>query len=123
MTPRTLALFAAVAVPLVGAVVVLGVITEDVTQHNGLATMDPSHLRVFIEHRSVVLVNAAKMVSDLGATPVLATLALLAAGLLWWRGQRVVVAVAPGIAFAAAAVVASVAKQVVGRGRPPVGLR
>ena len=122
-TSRGVALALAVAAPLVTALVVLGVTSEDVTQHNGLATSDASHLRFFVEHRSTAAVDAAKALSDLGAAGLLALFAVVAAGVLWWRGQRLVVAVAPAVTLAAAAVVASIAKHAVGRARPPIAVR
>ena len=106
-----------------GAAAALAVTTEDVTQHNGLSTSDPSHLRFFIDHRSELLVDLAKLVTELGAAPLLAVLALATAFVLWWRGARVIVSVAPMIALGLAGVAASVAKQLVGRSRPPMALR
>jgi undecaprenyl-diphosphatase len=99
------------------------VTVEDVTQHNGLSTTDPSHLRAFTDHRTSALVDAAKAITELGAAPVLATLAVVAAAALWWRGERIIVALAPGIALAFAATLASVTKQAVGRARPPLSVR
>ena len=129
MTPRSdasrrvVAAVAAGLATLAGAVTVLAVTTEDVTQHNGLSTADPSRLRFFIDHRGAAVVSAAKSLTVLGAAPTLAALAVVAAGLLWWRGTPLLVAIAPGVAFGVAAVVASAAKAVVGRARPPIGLR
>jgi undecaprenyl-diphosphatase len=123
VTLRIFLLTVAVVCSLGTAVVVLAVTTEDVTQHNGLASSDAGHLRLFVDHRPAVLVDAAKTVTNLGTAPVLAMLAVVAAAALWWRGQRVAVAIAPGIALAAAALATSVAKTVVGRARPPIGLR
>src|SRR5436305_1290338 len=103
VTGRQLLLAAAVLVPLAGGAAVLGATTEDVTQHNGLSTTDPAHLRFFVDHRPAALVDVARQVTNVGAAPVLAAVAVVAAAALWWRGQRVVVAIAPGIALGVAA--------------------
>jgi undecaprenyl-diphosphatase len=120
---RTWIALGATVVALAGAVAALAITTEDVTQRNGLSGSDPSHLRLFIDHRGDQLVNLAKLVTEAGAAPLLAAMALTSAALLWWRGARVIVAVAPTIALGLGAVAASVAKQVVGRARPPIGIR
>jgi undecaprenyl-diphosphatase len=114
---------AAAVSALLGAAVVLAVTTEDVTQHNGLSTADPSHLRFFIDHRDSLLVHVAKAVTMLGAVPILMVFAAGAGALLWWRGKPLVIAVAPAVSLLVAGAVASVAKAVVGRPRPPIGLR
>lgn len=123
LTKRVVAALVAAMAAMTGALVVLAVTTEDVTQHNGLSTADPSHLRFFIDHRGEALVKAAKLVTVLGAAPTLAVFAVVGAGLLWWRGSRLVVAVAPGVALGTAAVAASAAKAGVGRARPPIAVR
>ena len=108
---------------LVGSLAVFGAATEDVTRHNGMAVRDAANLRVFIRHRSDLLVHVSKVLSDVGAVGVVAAVAVLASLLLWRRGLRVAVAGAPIAAFGVAAVTVSIVKQVVGRVRPPVGLR
>jgi len=120
-TTRVAMTFAVLA--LAGCVTALAVTVEDVTQHNGLSTTDPSHLRFFTDHRTSALVDAAKAITELGAAPLLAMVAVVAAIALWWRGERMMVAVAPGIALGVAATIAGVTKQVVGRARPPLGVR
>jgi undecaprenyl-diphosphatase len=122
-TTRTWVALTAALFTVAGAVVALAVATEDVTQHNGLSTSDPSHLKFFVDHRGDQLVNLAKVVTEAGAAPLLAVLALVAAVVLWWRGAPVIVAVAPAIALGVGGSVAAVAKQVVGRARPPAGVR
>jgi undecaprenyl-diphosphatase len=102
---------------------VLAVTTEDVTQHNGMSTADPSRLRFFTDHRDSLLVHLAKVVTELGAVPILLLVAAGAAGVLWWRGKPLVIAVAPVVSVLVAGGVASVTKSVVGRPRPPIGLR
>ena len=114
---------AAALAAMFGAGLVLAVTTEDVTQHNGLSSADPSHLRFFLDHRDSLLVHIARAVTVLGGVPILMVLAAVAAGLLWWRGQPLVIAVAPAVSLVVAGGVASVTKAVVGRPRPPIGLR
>jgi undecaprenyl-diphosphatase len=123
LTKRGLIAVAAALAALLGTGLVLAVTTEDVTQHNGMSTADPSRLRFFIDHRDALLIHAAKTVTMLGAVPVLTVLAVGAAGVLWWRGKPLVIAVAPVVSLVVAGGVASVAKTMVGRSRPPIGLR
>jgi membrane-associated phospholipid phosphatase len=106
-----------------GAAIVLAGVTEDVTQQNGSASTDPSHLRLFIDHRPTWLIEAARTITSAGAVPVLGLLALVAAGALWWRGERLVVALAPGISLGCAGVAVGIAKQLVGRARPGLAVR
>jgi membrane-associated phospholipid phosphatase len=105
------------------AVAVLAGVSEDVTQHNGLASSDPAHLRFFTDHRPDLLVHASRIVTELGNAAVVAIIAIAAGLVLWRRGLPVVVAAAPAIAFAIAAVIGDLAKRLVDRGRPPVSLR
>ena len=105
------------------AIAVLAGVSEDVTQHNGLASSDPAHLRFFIDHRPDLLVHASRIVTDLGNAAIVAIIAIAAGLLLWRRGLPVVVAAAPLITLGVAAVVADIAKRLVDRGRPPVSLR
>ena len=102
---------------------VLAVTTEDVTQHNGLAASDASHLRFFTDHRTDRIVRAARLITEAGAAPILALLAAVAAVVLWWRGARVIVAIAPAVSLGMAGLAAAMAKQIVGRARPGAGLR
>jgi membrane-associated phospholipid phosphatase len=107
---------------LMGSLAVFGGATEDVTQHDGLATHDAARLRLFTVHRSDLVVRASKLFSTIGDPPVLAVLALLAAFLFWRRGLRLAVALAPTIALCVSAVAVALTKTIVGRARPPVSL-
>lgn len=107
---------------LAGSLAVFGGATEDVTQHNGLATHDAARLHLFTMHRSDLVVRASKLLSGIGDPPVLAVLALLAGFLFWRRGLRLVVALAPSIALAVSGVSVALTKAIVGRARPPVSL-
>jgi membrane-associated phospholipid phosphatase len=110
------------AVALAITIVVLGGITEDVTRHNGLSSTDPTRLRWFIEHRPDALVSVARIMSGVGSPVALAAVAAVAALGLWFGGKRLVLALAPGIAFGLAGLGAAAVKLIVGRNRPPVPL-
>ena len=105
------------------AMTVLAGVSEDVTQHNGLATSDPSHLRFFTDHRPDVLVHASRIVTDLGNAAIVAVIAIAAGLLLWRRGLPAIMAAAPAVALGVAAVLGDLAKRLVDRGRPPMSLR
>ncbi len=114
--------FAAGCVALAGAVVVLGGVTEDVTRHDGFSTTDPLHLHWFIEHRSAPLDTVARGLAAFGSSTVLALVAVVAALGLWLIGQKVLLALAPGVALVIAAAGVALGKGIVGRSRPPVAL-
>jgi membrane-associated phospholipid phosphatase len=107
---------------LAGSLAVFGGATEDVTQHNGLATHDAARLRLFTIHRSDLVVRISKVLSAIGDPPVLAVVALLAGLLFWRRGLRLAVALAPTLALGVSAVAVGLTKTIVGRARPPVSL-
>jgi undecaprenyl-diphosphatase len=69
------------------------------------------------------VVNAARIVTDLGGVFVLALIAVAAGLLLWYRGVPLVAAAAPAFALGVGATLADIGKQVVDRARPGVGLR
>jgi len=105
------------------ALAVLAGVSEDVTQHNGLASSDPSHLRFFTDHRPDLLVHASRIVTDFGNAAIVAIIAIAAGLLLWRHGLPLAVAAAPLITLGVAAVLGDLAKRLVDRGRPPVSLR
>src|SRR3954454_12926673 len=109
-------------VVLLGSLAVFAGATEDVTQHNGMATHDAANLRHFINARTGLTVDLAKFGSEIGAVAVIGLLALLGAALLWWRGMRLGLALAPLAAFVCAAGAVAVIKFLVDRSRPPVAL-
>jgi membrane-associated phospholipid phosphatase len=102
--------------------VAFGGVTEDVTRHNGLSTSDVLHLGWFTRHRSDVAIWVAHVLSDIGNVAALVLVAVVAAVVLWRRGVRLVVAVAPGIALGIGGVAAAAGKSLVARSRPPVAL-
>ena len=69
------------------------------------------------------MINAARIVTDLGGVFVLVLIAVAAGLLLWYRGVPLVAAAAPAFALGVAATLADVGKNVVDRARPGVGLR
>lgn len=109
-------------VALAGAFAVFGGATEDVTQRNGLAVHDAANLRVFTDHRTAWLVTLSRVVSEIGAVPVVGAIALFAGLVLWWRGFGRVYAFAPIASLAVAVAAVAVTKHIVGRARPPVDL-
>ncbi len=123
LTWRGLCALAVAIVALVAMVAVLGGVTEDVIQHNGLASSDAAHLRLFTDHRSDLVIRAARIASDFGGVVVLALIAVAAGLLLWHRGLPFAVAAAPAFALGVAATLADIGKHVVDRARPGVGLR
>jgi undecaprenyl-diphosphatase len=123
LTWRGVCALAAAIVALAAAVMVLSGVAEDVTRHNGLASSDAAHLRFFTDHRPDFVVNAARIVTDLGGVFVLALIAVAAGLLLWYRGVPLVAAAAPALALGVGATLADIGKQVVDRPRPGVGLR
>ncbi|HYL53013.1 MAG TPA: phosphatase PAP2 family protein [Acidimicrobiia bacterium] len=110
------------AVAFVGAVAVFGGATEDVTQQNGLAVHDAANLRVFTDHRTAWLVSLSRVVSEIGAVPVVGAIALFAGLVLWRRGFGRVYALAPIASLGVAGGAVALTKHVVGRARPPVAV-
>lgn len=123
LTWRGVCALVAAIVALVSAVTVLGGVAEDVTRHNGLASSDAAHLRFFTDHRPDLVIDAARVVTNLGGVFVLALIAVAAGLLLWYRGVPLAAAAAPAFALGVGATLADIGKQVVGRTRPGVGLR
>jgi undecaprenyl-diphosphatase len=80
-------------------------------------------LQTIVTHRSSSLVDVSKVLSHLGSVELLAIAAVVAAGLLWYRGVKLVLALAPGLALGCAGVVTAVGKDLVARARPPLGVR
>jgi hypothetical protein len=74
---------------------VLSSVSEDVVTGDGIEVRDPSYLQLFTDHRSGVLVSAARALTDLGSVGVLVLVALAAGVVLWFRGVRIIAAAAP----------------------------
>jgi hypothetical protein len=69
-------LFGAVSA-MVGCLVLLGGVGEDVVSHNGGYRSDPVHLSWFVAHRNVLDVDAAKLLALTGSVGVLLAVAAL----------------------------------------------
>jgi len=110
------------ATALAGSLAVFADATEDVTQHNGLTVHDAANLAIVVRHRSDVLVQASKVVTNFGGAGVVVAVAAIAGLVLWRRGLGLVLALAPGLAAGLAVAAVAIVKAVVGRARPPVGL-
>ena len=96
-------------------------IWEDVAEGDGLVLSDGPLLRGIVDHRSAWLVAVARVVTQFGSVTALIPLAVAISFGLWWRGQRVAVALAPSASLAVTAAVVAVTKVIVGRARPPAG--
>lgn len=114
----------AVAVAVVAAAsTVLASVSEDVLTGDGIELRDAANLQAVVDHRSTWLVDVAGYATRIGTITLLVIAALLIGAVLWFRGARLAVAAAPLVSLLATGVVVAVVKQVVGRVRPPVGLR
>lgn len=105
------------------AVLGLVEITDNVSDHDGLAAGDPAHLRFFVDHRPTGLVTVAKAITYLGSFPILIGIAAVGTTVLWRRGVRPGLALAPLVSLLIAGVTVSAMKSIIGRPRPPANLR
>jgi undecaprenyl-diphosphatase len=110
----------------VGALVLVGLVlaelTDNVFDHDGLTVVDRPWHQWIVAHRSPVLTQLANGVSTLGSTTVLAVLAGCVAAWLAWRRQWAQ-AILVGVTTGGAGLLVPLAKNVVGRPRPPVADR
>jgi undecaprenyl-diphosphatase len=113
----------AATVCLAGSGSVLAAVTEDVVGHTGETREDGSRLHWFVTHRPAWLISLAKLVTQAGGVSALIVMSLLAAVLLYRRGQALIVAMSPSLALGTAGVLAAAGKQIIGRSRPPLGVR
>lgn len=104
------------------ATVAFSVTVEDVTNHNGLATTDGRHLRWFTTHRTGALVDAAKVLTNIGSVAVLAVVTVAAGVLLWRHGAKLALAATPLLSLGFAGMLAGLVKAMVNRTRPPASL-
>ena len=111
----------------VGAVVlaitstlIMGQLTDSVAERDGLTSQDWALLLVFVNHRSPALVHSARIVTSFGSTYALISVAVLAGAVLWFRGIRLGLALAPALALATTIAITNVTKYITGRARPPV---
>lgn len=69
---------------------------------NGLELQDTSNLHLVTSHRTGALVDAARLVTNLGSVGVLIPLALIAGVFRWFKGARLLVAAAPIVSLGVA---------------------
>ena len=116
-----LALMAALVAMAATSVVLLAV-SHDVLDKGDLARRDPSVLNAIVHLRSNWSVEASKIVTQVGSAGVLLALAVATGALLWWKGARLGVVVAPLLALALTASAVTVLKPLIHRARPPLPL-
>lgn len=114
---------AAAAAVMAGLAVTLGKTMEDVSALNGWQNADLGEVQSVAAHRSGALISVALMLTRLGGVPVLLGIGVIAAALLWWRGERLFVACAPVAAVASAGAAVAAGKLLFDRARPPASLR
>src|SRR3954447_4089018 len=110
LTLRGLIALAAAALTVGGALLVLAGTSEDVVEHNGLSMDDPGWLRFVSDHRFGWLVDLARVLAEAGSVAVLGLVAAAVAGVLWWRGTCLALAIAPGLALGLAGACAAMGK-------------
>jgi membrane-associated phospholipid phosphatase len=123
LSSNAVALLAAAVVVLAAASAVLAKVGEDVIAHDGLATRDASNLQTVAGDRTAWLVDAARYATRSGSIVLLLIAAVAIGVILWMRRAPFVVAVTPLAALLTTGAIVAVVKQLVGRARPPLGLR
>jgi len=101
----------------------LSELTDSVTESDGLTASDPASLQFFVRHRSPILVDGARIVTDLGGRTILISVALAAAVALWLRRAQLGLAIAPAFSLILASALSTTLKYATGRVRPPQQLR
>lgn len=109
------------ALSLLGLVILL--LADAAAEGDGLTAVDRPVWSWFVAHRSGVGTIAAKVVTEVGSTAVMALLALLAAGWLAIRAKRRGDAALVAVVTAGAGLLVAVSKPIVGRVRPPEEFR
>jgi len=97
-------------------------VSHDVLDKGELAQRDPSVLSGIVRLRSGWTVEASRIVTQAGSVGVLLVLAVSAGGLLWWKGARLGVVMAPLVTLGVAASAVTALKPLVNRARPPLAL-
>ena len=95
-----------------------GGLTQDVVDHDGVAVADPHLLADVVTRRSALLTPVARIVTGLGATPVVYTLIAITGGLVWWRTRRWQPLALALVVLAAGQAVRLAVDNAVGRPRP-----
>ena len=107
---------------LVVAIVLLGELTDNVIDHDGLTRVDAPWHRWVVDHRVTGLSEVMRAISAAGSTAVLAVVATVVAGWLAWR-RLWPRAVLVGVTTAGAGLLVPLLKNLVDRPRPPVADR
>ena len=100
------------------ATVVFFGVSEDVVQHNGLATRDASRLAWITHHRTSTLVSGSKVLDTVGSVGVVVAIAVAIGLLLWWRRGPIAAAITPVAAVLMAGATAGALKVIIDRARP-----
>ena len=93
-------------------------VSEDVIQHNGLATRDASRLAWFTHHRSGTLVSGSRVLDTVGSVGVVLAIAVAVGLVLWWRRVPIAAALTPLAAVLVAGATAGTLKVIIDRARP-----
>ena len=94
-------------------------VAEDLLDGGGLISHDEAVLAWFVDHRTDLLVSAARFISTVGGFVSLLVIASLGGLWLWRRRVHLGLAMAPLLALLLAGLAATVAKHLFGRDRPP----
>ena len=94
-------------------------VAEDLLDGGGLISHDEAVLAWFVDHRTDLLVSAARFISTVGGFVSLLVFASLGGLWLWRRRVHLGLAMAPLLALLLAGLAATVAKHLFGRERPP----
>lgn len=101
---------------------VLAMVTDAAAEGDGLTAVDRPIWSFLIDHRTPLLTETARALSDVGSTGVMGVAAVATATVLWTRHRRqdavLIVAVTAG-----AGLIVLLAKPIVGRARPPEEFR
>jgi len=92
---------------------------QDVVDHDELALQDPHILQSFISHRTGLLTGIAKVLTTLGATPVVYALLAATALLVFWRTRARLVPAGAVVALVLGQLVRGLVMHGVHRARPP----
>ena len=108
-----------VIVCLCGALI--ATLVDDVSESDGVTTFDHQTLTWVLEHRTPTLTDIARTVTHVGDPWVIVAVTVLSVGVLF-AGRRFRLGCFVILATSGAAIVSSVAKQAIDRGRPPESL-
>lgn len=93
-------------------------VSEDVVQHDGLATRDATRLAWITRHRTGTLVDGSRVLDTVGSVGVVLAVAVAVGLLLWWRRVPIAAAITPVAAVLTAGATAGALKVIIDRARP-----